>query len=171
MARKLPQLGATKAAELAAAWEEHTEAWARQRLMVMKLVAQHKLNAAQIAEAVGVGRSTVFRYLDKFMEAGVEGLLRREHKGGPVPTLQGADREAFLEQLREGRFRRAKEAQAWIKERTKQELALSSVYTLLAKLGGVLKMPPKTHAKKGSARGRDLQVHPARAPDRSQRRG
>jgi len=148
MARKLPELGVTKAAELAAAWREHTTARARQRLMVMKLVAQHELSAAQIAEAVGVSRSTVFRYVDKFMEAGVEGLLHREHKGGPVPTLQGADREAFLEQLRQGRFRRAKEAQAWIKERTKEQLAMSSIYTLLGKVGGVLKVPRKTHAKK-----------------------
>jgi transposase len=148
MARKLPELGAAKAAELAAAWREHTEAWKRQRLMVMKLVAQHELSAEQIAEAVGVGRSTVFRYLDKFMAEGVEGLLTREHKGGVEPTLRGADHEAFLEELRQGRFRRAKEAQAWIKQRTKRELALSSVYTLLGKVGGVLKVPRKTHAKK-----------------------
>jgi transposase len=148
MARKLPELGQTKAEELAAAWREHTEAWARQRLMVMKLVAQHELSAAQIAEAVGVGRSTVFRYLDKFLEGGIKGLLTREHKGGPTPTLQGAQREEFLEQLRQGRFRRAKEAQGWIREHTNKELALSSIYTLLGKVGGVLKVPRKTHAKK-----------------------
>jgi len=100
---------------------------------------------------VGVGRSSVFRYLDKFLTAGVAGLLSRNYKGGPAPTLQGADREAFLEQLRQGRFRRAKEAQAWIKQRTKAELALSSVYTILGKVGGVLKVPRKTHAKKDAA--------------------
>lgn len=137
-----------KGAELAEAWREHTEAWERQRLMLMKLVAQHELSAAQIAEAVGVSRSTVFRYLDKFLAGGVKGLLSREHKGGPAPTLRGAEREDFLEQLRQGKFRRAKEAQAWIKERTNKELALSSVYTLLGKVGGVLKVPRKTHAKK-----------------------
>jgi transposase len=152
MARKLPELGQAKIEELKAAWREHTEAWARQRLMVLKLVGQHELSAEQIAVAVGVGRSTVFRYLDKFVAGGVAGLLHREYKGGPVPTLQGADREAFLEQLRQGRFRRAKEAQAWIKARTRTELALSSVYTLLGKAGGVLKVPRKTHAKKDAAK-------------------
>ena len=151
MARKLPDLGPTKVAELAAAWREHTSGWARQRLMVLKLVAQHALSAEQIAEAVGVGRSTVFRYLDKFLTGGVAGLLHRDYKGGPVPTLQGADHAAFVEQLRQGRFRRAKEAQAWIKARTKAELALSSVYTLLGKAGGVLKVPRKTHAKQDAA--------------------
>jgi hypothetical protein len=38
-----------------------------------------------------------------------------------------------MEQLRQGKFRRAKEAQAWIKERTGRELALSGVYTLLGR--------------------------------------
>ncbi len=98
--------------------------------MVLKLVGQHELSAEQIAVAVGVGRSTVFRYLDKFVAGGVAGLLQREYRGGPVPTLQGSDREAFLEQLRQGRFRRAKEAQAWIKARTKTELALSRTHAI-----------------------------------------
>lgn len=151
MARNLPRLGPTKVAELEAAWREPTSAWARQRLMVLKLVAQHVLNAGQIAAAAGVSRRSVFRYLDKFLTGGVAGLLQRAHKGGAKPTLTGADREAFLGQLREGKFRRAKEAQAWIEAQTKRRLALSSVYTLLGKVGGVLKVPRKTHAKKDVA--------------------
>ena len=71
MARFLPELGAAKAAELDPAWREHTAAWARQRLLVLRLVAQHELTAAQIAAAAGVARSTVFRYLDKFLAGGV----------------------------------------------------------------------------------------------------
>lgn len=151
MARKLPELGQAKVAELETAWREHTAAWARQRLMVLKLVAQHELSAEQIAVAVGVGRSTVFRYLDKFVAGGVAELLHRDYKGGPVPTLEGDNQAEFVEQLRLGNFRRAKDAQAWIKERTQAELALSSVYTLLGKAGGVLKVPRKTHAKKDAA--------------------
>jgi len=151
MARILPQVGAAKAAELETAWRERTEAWVRQRLLVVRLVAQHELNAAQIATAAGVARSTVFRYLDKFLVGGLTGLLQREHKGGHAPTLAPADHAAFLVQLREGKFRRAKEAQAWIEGRTQRKLALSSVYSFLGKVGGVLKVPRKTHAKKDAA--------------------
>lgn len=68
MARKLPELGQAKVAELEAAWREHTAAWAWQRPMVLKLVAQHELSDEQIAVAVGVGRSTVFRYLEKCVD-------------------------------------------------------------------------------------------------------
>ena len=152
MARTFPSLGAAKVAELETAWQEHTAAWARQRLLVLRLVAQHELNAARIAAAAGVNRSTVFRYLDKFQTGGVAELLHRDYTGGKEPTLAGTDQTAFVEQLRLGKFRRAKEAQAWIKQRTNRALALSSVYTLLGKAGGVLKVPRKTHAKKDAAK-------------------
>lgn len=151
MARHLPDLGAARAAALDAAWREFTEAGARQRLLVLRLVAQHELNAEQIAVAAGVARSTVFRYLDKFLLGGVAGLLRREYKGGRMPTLAGEDHAAFVEELRAGRFRRAKDAQAWIKARTQRQLALSSVYALLGKAGGALKVPRKARAKKDAA--------------------
>lgn len=163
MARSLPLLGAAKAGELQSAWREHPKGWTRQRLLVLRLVAQHELSARQIAGAVGVSRATVFRYLDSFQTGGVAALLRRDHKGGGTPTLAGADRDAFLEELREGRFRRAKEAQAWIKKRTKKSLALSSVYRLLGKAGGVLKVPRKTHAKKDAAKAEAFKLElPAR---------
>jgi transposase len=115
------------------------------------LVAQQQLSAEQIAVAVGVGRSTVFRHLDKFAAGGVGGLLHRDYKGGREPTLRGDDQVAFAEQLRLGRIRRAKDAKAWLKARTQTELALSSVYTLLGKAGGEFKVPRKTHAKKDAA--------------------
>lgn len=152
MARTLPSLGAAKVAELESAWREHTTAWARQRLLVIRLVAQHELSAERIAAAAGVNRSTVFRYLENFQAGGVAQLLHRDYTGGKEPTLAGTDHTAFVEQLRSGKFRRAKEAQAWIKQRTNRALALSSVYTLLGKAGGVLKVPRKTHAKKDAAK-------------------
>lgn len=158
MARSLPLLGAAKAAELASAWKEHTDPWARQRLLVLRLVAQHELNAGEIAEAADVGRATVFRYLERFQSGGVAELLRREHKGGQKPALAGDDHAAFVEELRAGKFRRAKDAQAWIKARTKRSLALSSVYGLLGKAGGVLKVPRKTHAKKDAAKAEEFKT-------------
>jgi len=151
MARILRELGETVRKELAVAWEEPQLEWARRRLLVLRLIAQHELSAAQIAEAVGISRATVFNYLETAQEAGVAALLQRGHSGGPEATLVGADHTAFVEQLRQGKFRRVKEAQAWIKQRTKKTLALSTVYALLGKAGGVLKVPRKTHAKKDAA--------------------
>jgi transposase len=152
MARTLRRLGDQIVAELSAAAARPQPAWAGERLLVLRLIAQHELSAAQIAEAVGVSRATVFNYLDTVETQGVAALLKRGHSGGPEPTLAGDDHAAFVEQLRAGKFRRAKEAQAWIAGRTARRLALSSVYTLLGKAGGVLKVPRKTHAKKDAAK-------------------
>lgn len=118
-------------AELETAWREYTAAWARQRLLVIRLVVQHKLSAERIALAAGVARSTVFRYLGNFQAGGVAKLLHRDYTGGKESTLVGTDQIAFVDQLRLGKFQRAKEAQAWIKQRTNRALELSSVYTLL----------------------------------------
>ena len=148
MARILRKLGEHVVADLTTASAQPQPAWARQRLLVLRLIAQHELSAAQIAEAVGISRATVFNYLETAETQGVAALLQRGHSGGPEPTLANDDHAAFVEQLRAGKFRRAKEAQAWIERRTKRRLALSSVYTLLGKAGGVLKVPRKTHAKK-----------------------
>lgn len=136
MARILRELGKKSVEELTSAWAQPQPEWARKRLLVLRLIAQHKLSAGQIADAVGVARATVFNYLETVESRGVGALLTRGHSGGPDPTLGGADHAAFVEQLQLGKFRRAKEAQAWIKARTKRSLALSSVYTLLGKAGG-----------------------------------
>lgn len=163
MARILRALGAKRLEELASAWAQPQPEWARKRLVVLRLIVQHELSAAQIAEAVGLSRATVFNYLETAESEGVAALLTRGHSGGPAPTLSGEDLAAFVEQLRAGKFRRAKEAQAWIKARTKISLALSSVYHLLGKAGGVLKVPRKTHAKKDAAQAEAFQQElPAR---------
>ena len=152
MARILREIGKNKLEELASAWAQPQPEWARKRLLVLRLIAQHELSAVQIAAAVGVSRATVFNYLETEESSGVTALLTRGHSGGPDPTLGGKEQVAFVEQLQLGKFRRAKEAQAWIKARTKKSLALSSVYKLLGKAGGVLKVPRKTHAKKDAAK-------------------
>lgn len=151
MARTLPQIGQEKLNSLQAAWEQEQPEWARQRLLVIRLVAQHQLTAEQIGEAVGINRRTVFRHLDKFLSRGIEGLLKRGYKG-KKPTLKGSQKSAFIRRLEKGQFRRAKEAQSWIKERTGTGLALVSIYKLLGKLGGVLKVPRKTHIRKDPAK-------------------
>ena len=58
MARILRKLGEQTVAEVMAASARSQPVWARQRLLVLRLIAQHELSAAQIAAAVGVSRAT-----------------------------------------------------------------------------------------------------------------
>jgi len=48
MARKLPQLGQKLAEEVEQAWAKPQEDWARQRLLVVRLIAEHQHTVAQI---------------------------------------------------------------------------------------------------------------------------
>ena len=155
MARTLPELGQEKIRQLDEAWAQTQPEWARKRLLVLRMIAQHELDAGQIARIAGVARCTVFVYLASFQKGGVPELLRRgytEHTG----MLGQKQKDALIEALRQGRFRRAKEVQAWLKKDHDKTMALNTIYYWLGKVGGVLKMPRKTHAKKDAAKAEEF---------------
>ena len=120
MARNLAELGAKLVTEIEAAWARPQEAWARRRLLVVRLIAQHELTVAQLARVAEVSR----------------------------PTVRGAVAQEFIVRLEAGKFRQARDAQAWIKKRTRRQLTESAVRQLLGRVGGKLKVPRKSHAKK-----------------------
>ncbi|MEO7412181.1 MAG: IS630 family transposase [Opitutaceae bacterium] len=152
MTRKLPELGAKLVAEIEAAWAQKQPDWTRRRLLVVRLIAQHELSVEQIARASDVSRQSVFNYRDKVVAEGVAGLLKRDWKGARVPAVRGAVATEFVERLEAGQFRQARDAQAWIKKRTRRSLSESGVRKVLRRLGGKLKVPRKSHAKKDPAK-------------------
>jgi transposase len=163
MARTLPQLGEELVKQIEQAWAEPQPDWARQRLQVVRLIAQHELTVAQIMRAAGVCRQTVFTYRDRVVAGGVAGLLQREWGGARVPTVRGPVATEFVERLEAGQFRQARDAQAWIKKRTRRSLSESGVRKILRRLGGKLKVPRKSHAKKDPAKTAAFKVElPAR---------
>ncbi|MSU72540.1 MAG: hypothetical protein EXS43_09390, partial [Opitutus sp.] len=48
--------GAKRVAEVEAEWSKPQEAWARRRLLVVRLIAQHELTVAQIMRVAEVSR-------------------------------------------------------------------------------------------------------------------
>ena len=153
MARKLDRLGSGLVAQVEQAWiRKDLEEWQRKRLLVVRLIAQHRLDAEGIAEAAGVSRASVFNYRDKLMAGGVDGLLSRRWAGARTPAVRGAVAEEFGQALEKGKFRQAKDAQAWIAKRTRKSLSVSGAWKVLRRLGGKLKVPRKSHAKKDQAK-------------------
>jgi transposase len=152
MARKLPDLGEALVAQIEAEWARPQEDWARQRLLVVRLIAQHELTVAQIMKVADVSRQTVFTYRDSVVSGGVESLLKRGSAPGRMPTVRGAVKTEFIERLEAGQFRQARDAQTWIKKRTRKTLTESGVRQLLHRLGGKLKVPRKSHTKKDPAK-------------------
>ena len=108
---------------------------------------------AQIAEQVGISRRQFFNWIGELKAGGVSQLLAREHRGGPLPQVQGQVLEEFQAGLKAGRWKRAKEIQHWLRSRHQVKLGLKGVYYWLGKLGGVLKVPRKTHAREGRGQG------------------
>ncbi|WP_414662711.1 helix-turn-helix domain-containing protein [Horticoccus sp. 23ND18S-11] len=148
MARTLPKLGEEVVAQIEAAWTQSQPDWARRRLLVVRLIAQHELTVAEIMKIADVSRQTVFTYRDKVVAGGVAALLQRGKAPGNRPAVRGAVQTEFLERLAAGQFRRAKDAQAWIKKRTRKTLSESGALKVLRRLGGKLKVPRKSHAKR-----------------------
>ena len=152
MARKIPPLGEAVVKAIEEAWRKPQQDWARKRLMVVRLIAQHELTGEQIAAVVGVSRKSVFNYRDLVVSGGVAALLSRDWAGGPTPAVRGAVAQEFTRRLEAGQFRQARDAQAWIKKRTRQTLSESGALKVLRRLGGKLKTPRKSHAKKDPAK-------------------
>lgn len=152
MARTLPEIGEELVKAIEAAWAQPHADWARQRLLVVRLIAQHEMTSAQIAKVAGVSRKTVFNYRDTVLRAGVAGLLTRDWAGGRTPVVRGAVADEFVQRLEAGQFRQAKDAQAWIKKRTRKKISESGALKILRRLGGKRKVPRKSHAKKDPAK-------------------
>jgi transposase len=129
----------------------------QRRLLAMRLAASGQLTASQIAEQMGMSRRQFFNWVGALKGGGVQGLLRREHGGGPPPQVQGKVLEEFQAGLKAGQWKRAKEIQQWLRSRHEVKIGLKGVYYWLGKLGGVLKVPRKAHAKKDAAKTKQFQ--------------
>jgi len=152
-ARKLKKIGSELVAQIAEAWKrKNLEPWQRKRLAVVRMIARHRLDAKGIAVAAGVSRARVFNYRDILMEKGIDGLLSRRRAGARKPAVRGTVAVEFGQALEKGKFRQAKDAQAWIARRTRKQLTAGGAWKVLRRLGGKLKVPRKSDAKKDQAR-------------------
>ena len=129
----------------------------QQRLLAMRLASSGQLTAAQIAEQVGISRRQFFNWVSALNTGGVEELLARAHGGGAPPRVRGRVLEEFQAGLKAGQWKRAKEIQQWLRREHQIELGLKGVYSWLGKLGGVLKVPRKAHAKQDAAKAVEFQ--------------
>jgi transposase len=147
-----------RAKEVIAALADCQDVSDQQRLLAMRLACGGQLTAAQIAEQVGISRRQFFNWVGLLKGDGVVGLLANRYCGGPPPKVKGQVLAAFQAGLKAGRWKRAKEIQHWLRSEHQVKLGLKGVYYWLGKLGGVLKVPRKTHAKKDAAKPAEFQT-------------
>jgi transposase len=137
--------------EVDQAFGSSTDVRERERLQTIRMGMSGQYSIAEIAEALGRSRTVIWRWADKYRKSGIVGLLERKAAPGKKGKLGPEVIEEITKGLQEGRWKRAKETRAWLKTTHKVKLSLKGMYYWLGKLGGVLKVPRKTHAKKDAA--------------------
>ena len=145
------------AAGVTAAMTDCKDVRAHQRLLAMRLAASGQFTAAQIAEQLGVSRRQFFHWVNALKAGGVARLLERDHGGGQPAQIHGPILTELRAGLQAGRWKRAKEIQAWLRQWHETRLTVKGVYYSLGKLGGVLKVPRKTPAHKDAAASAEFQ--------------
>ena len=129
----------------------------QRRLLAMRLAASGQLTAAEIAEQIGVSRRQFFNWVKALKKGNVATLLKREHGGGAPARIKATVQEQLLAGLRRGKWKRAKEIQSWLKQEHQTNMGVKGIYYWLGKLGGVLKVPRKTHVAKNAAQTEEFQ--------------
>ena len=117
----------------------------RTRLHALWLLRQGQGPTA-VAEAVGVGRNAVQRWLRWYRAGGLE-AVRSRRRGGPGPAsfLTQAQEQQVVAEAATGVFATAQAVRDWIEERFGVAYTRGSMYTLLPRLGIRLKVPRPRH--------------------------
>ena len=101
-------------AELSKLFGKEKSANNRDRLRVVLLAIEGQHTHEELAQVVGRGPSSVFRWLKAFTAGGIEGLLGRKYRGGRKAALDAMQQEALRGALIEGKFRTHEQGRVWL---------------------------------------------------------
>lgn len=124
-----------------------------QRVRMLWLIATNQAKTRlELGELLGTRPMTVGKWLTRYQETGLEGLLSDQTTGIPVGTVYFMSEDALkaLEQQLYGEgFDSYVHAQRWLKETLDVEVEYDSLRQLIKRrFGGKLKVPRPVHAKK-----------------------
>ena len=122
--------------------------WRRERLQAVSLGLAGELELEEIGDAIGRSRATIQNWFNLYRKGGIELLLTKKKGNGPESKLTGKAAEEFREKLAEGEWRTAEQAREWLEKEHGLIYKPGSVYKLLGKHGGRLKVPRPVHRKK-----------------------
>ena len=134
------------AEELYARYKAAPAVAARKRLQALWLV-RRGASVGRAAEAAGVGRRTLTRWLGWYRAHGLAGVLERvpgHGARGAAGRLTAAQRQAVLERARRGEFRTYEEARRWVEREYGVAYRYKGMYAVLARLGVHPKVPRPT---------------------------
>jgi len=129
----------------------------QQRLLAIRLGLLGNHTTQEIAKMVKTSRANLWKWIWKFQDKGIEAVISNKlDRCGRKPQVEAALQKELIRGLEEGRWKRAKEIQGWLKSEKEVSISLKGVYYWLGKLGGVLKVPRKTHIRKNAVQGQEF---------------
>lgn len=153
MARRRRPLDVKGEAELVLSQlEKEPAGWRRERLLAVKHGLEGELDLEQIAERLGRARASIQIWFNAYRKGGVELLLKKGKGNGPKPQVRGKIADQLREKLAEGQWRTAAEAREWLEKEHGIKMAPNSIYRVLGKCGGRLKVVRPVHRKKDEER-------------------
>ena len=118
----------------------------RQRLLAVSYGLEGELSLEAIAAKLGRSRATIQNWFDLYRCGGVERLCRRsETKVGRKSGLSQRAAKELRKKLAKGSFRRAADAEQWLRTRFGIETTTSTVRRWMGKLGARLKVIRPRH--------------------------
>jgi transposase len=141
-----------EAAEVARLFKIEKTLWKKERLQTIKLLLESSKSYAEVAGIVGKHPSRVKVWAKTFKEGGLARILVRGSSTGRKPLMPVAVQSALVEKLRDGSFRTAGQIESWLSNEHQIEVGKGSIYYMLGKLGGRLKVPRPSHQKKDEAK-------------------
>ena len=145
-----------EADEVASRFRREKTLWKKERLQTLKLLLETDQSYKEVAEIVGKHPSRVKAWAKLFRTGGLGALLVRGNGGGRKPLMSKEMEQQLLEKLREGSFRTARQIETWLEKEHNLRYGKSSIYYVLGKLGGRLKVPRPSHTKKDEAKALEL---------------
>ena len=106
-----------------------------ERLTALRLAMSGEHTLEQIGKIVGRSRSRIIEWMRVARSEGVEALLGRHQGRGRKAQVEGKAFKELRHGVRRGRWKRAKEAQAWLKQRHGVSLSEAGARYWLKKAG------------------------------------
>jgi len=124
------------------------EGWKRERLLALKLALSGTGNRT-IAKELGRSHQTIQDWIEKYRTGGIASLLSKKRGRGAPSKFTNEMKVALEKELEKGQHRTAKQVWAWLDENfDMSDFKPTSIYTLLGKCGGRLKVPRPYNPKK-----------------------
>ena len=152
MNKKVPKI-TESVEEIKSLMKHSAQGYQKQRLLMLyHLQSGQAKNRKQVADLLGVHRTTIGNWLSSYETGGLEKLLERQYPPGAVPALTEEQRDILRsELLKPHGFSSYGEIQQYIADTFGVTMKYKAVYALVHnKWKAKLKVPRKSHIKKNA---------------------